>query len=293
MLVVIPVSSSDSELVEPFSKAVRHFGANSNHTALIVARPADQAHANKLLASLDGMFESISIHLFDQDGPEGWPLGPNFYWASTFHYLMNTQNPQPWLWMELDTTPLKEGWADALATEYNLTQSKFMGNIVKTHATDADGKEVSAGNHLVGVAIYPPDVSQYSLLRPYVAQMPTPFDVVCQWEFVPHSRETPLMQHGFRTQNYKRSEDGEIKGEDHNDFPLGIRFDDPVREDAVLFHGCDDGSLAELMTVDVVAAASEGVTPKEHTPKKVEDSKGGPDPDILLPHKKIRAKVPA
>jgi hypothetical protein len=122
-----------------------------------------------------------------------------------------------------------------------------MGVIEKTHATSPEGVPVNAGTHLVGVAIYPPDISLYSTLWPFVAAMPRPFDVVCQWEFVKHTHDTKLMQHCFRTQKYSRSKEGEIRGEDHNGFPNGIRFDNPLSPTAVLHHGCDDGSLSELM----------------------------------------------
>lgn len=254
MIVVIPVSASDANLISPFAKAVKHCGKNSGHSAIVVARPSDSTHADRLVAELGDTFDTISTHIFGQDGPSGWPKGPNFYWSSTVHYLQTTLRTQsPWLWCELDCTPLKSGWVDALSTEYNLAKTPFMGVLEETHAVDAEGNPVSSGKHLVGVAVYPPFISSFSTLWPYVPQMPTPFDVVCQWEFVPHTHETKLLQHAFRTQSYAMT-NGVVKGQDNNGFPNGIRFDRDLSPDAVLHHGCDDGSLSDYLVGTKVAA---------------------------------------
>jgi len=67
------------------------------------------------------------------------------------------------------------------------------------------------------------------------------------------SHETKLMQFCFRTKNYKRKESIEnnkktiVVGEDNNKFP-DYRFDHPIDfENAVIVHGCNDGSLNELL----------------------------------------------
>lgn len=285
MLVIIPVSSADASLIPPFTKAVRHFGKNSGHRALVVARPSDSEHADRLVSELGDSFDGITTHIFPQDGPTGWPKGPNFYWSSTVHYLQNSlRNQDPWLWLELDCTPLRAGWLDAISTEYNLSRATFLGVVEKTHAVDAEGSPVDAGKHLVGVAVYPASVSAFSNLWPYVPQMPTPFDVVCQWEFVPNTRQTVLLQHAFRTKNYSRREDGEIRGEDHNNFPNGVRFDRPLSLEAVLHHGCDDGSLAELVT-----AGSGATAPTQPTAPTKPDVNA----DLLFPTKKRAVRLEA
>lgn len=284
MLVIIPVSSADATLISPFSKAVRHFGKNSGHRALVVARPSDAGLADRLVSELGDTFDGITTHIFPQDGPSGWPKGPNFYWSSTVHYLQNSLRiSEHWLWLELDSTPLRSGWLDAISTEYNISRTPFMGVIEKTHAVDSEGLPTEAGSHLVGVAVYPPSVSAFSNLWPYVAQMPTPFDVVCQWEFLPNTHVTELIQHCFRTQNYARRDTGEICGEDHNNFPNGIRFDRPLSSEAVLHHGCDDGSLSELLT----GAAAPAYTTQPPTAKPEVNA------DLLFPTKKRAVRLDA
>lgn len=279
MLVVIPVSSSDADLISDFTAVMRHFGPYPGHQALVVVRPSDEAHARKVWEAVEGLFDSVDFHVFSQDGPIGWPQGPNFYWGTTAHHLQFERgNTLPWLWMELDTTPLKAGWLDALETEYRLAKMPLLGMLETTHGVNAKGEKVDMGQHIVGVAVYPPNLADYSTLWAYAPQMPTAFDVLCQWEFVPKSHNSALMQHGFRTQSYRRNEDGAFQGEDKNKFPNGVRFDRPIRPDVVLFHGCDDGSLARLIMSEKDTQISDK-TPNRDEPVSI-------DADILIPRRK-------
>jgi hypothetical protein len=301
MLVVIPVSSADAALTPDFSAVLRHFGPYSGHEALVVVRPSDQSHGEKLWKSLDGLFDKCELHVFSQDGPIGWPKGPNFYWGTTCHHLQFERgNKLPWLWMELDSTPLRKGWLDDIETEYNMAKMPFLGVLETTHATDAEGNRKEMGRHLVGVAVYPPNIGDYSTLCSYAARMDMAFDVLCQWELVPRSHNSKLFQHGFRTQSYRRNAGGLFQGEDNNNFPNGIRFDAEIRPDAALFHGCDDGSLARAVLKEkeqhssfnkseplAGSVMSEKDMPfSDKTPETAEGQEIRIDTDALLPRRK-------
>jgi hypothetical protein len=248
MLIVIPVSFSDEKLIKDFSKCLEHFGPYENHHLLVVSRPSDASLAVNVFNKVKSSFASSEIFCFEQDGTKGWPQGPNFYWRSTINYLKNTNNQLPWLWMELDMTPLKHGWIDTLEQEYNISGKHCLGWTQDTTTVTTDQIIIRLTKHLVGAAIYPPDISECCTIWEYVDRIPTAFDVLCQWELIPNTHHTTLFQHCFRTQNYKKLKDGKIKGEDHNGFPGGLRFDFPIDPNAVLHHGCDDGSLARLLT---------------------------------------------
>ena len=250
MLIVIPVSEADANLIDDFAKVVRFFGPyNKKHELLVVSRPADALHGAKLLTRLSGLFNKESIYFFEKDGLTGWPLGPNHYWAETIRHLQyERKNKLPWLWMELDMTPLKHGWIDALEREYKNCGKPFLGVLQNTTTVTHDGIVIPIAKHLVGAAIYPPDIDPYCNIWKYVPKIATAFDVLCEYDLVPHSHHTPLIQHNFRTQKYRYCPLSDcIRGEDHNNFPSGLRFDKPVDPKAVLLHGCDDGSLAKLL----------------------------------------------
>lgn len=248
MLCVIPVSAADADLIQPFSLALHACGKNVGFKALVVVRPGDKTHAEKLMEAIDGAFDSIDLYVLPNDGVRGWPQGPNHYWCGTIRHLMvDRRNTDPWLWCELDCTPLKPGWLKSLLTEYNLVRKPFMGVICTTYATNPEKTElVDAGRHMVGAGIYPPNMGDYSQLWPYTGNMTQAFDYLIQWEVVPHMHDTPLMQHGFRTQDYTVT-DGVAQGKDSHNFPCGIRFDQAIRPEVVLHHGCDDGSLARAV----------------------------------------------
>jgi hypothetical protein len=241
MLIVVPVSHADAELAEPFTLAISATRGDKKHPALVVSRPSDGAGsidlANKLIRA--DAFSEVDLHWFAENGPTGWPLGPNFYWFETIKYLAEKENKLPWLWMELDCTPLKPGWADALEEEYLKCGTPFLG----MHGWSGEPPV----KHLVGVAVYPPQVRDHSKLYNEVPNSSIAFDVVCQEEFVPKSTESRLMQHGFRTGNYRQLPEEILKGEHLNGFPGGRQYDQPVREEAVLHHGCEDGSLARII----------------------------------------------
>jgi hypothetical protein len=248
MLIIIPVSVTDEKLIDDFSDCLNHFGPYTNHELLVVSRPSDILHAVKLLNKIKSKFKTSDIHAFPEDGKRGWPQGPNFYWQETIKHLKEERkNKLPWLWMELDMTPLKHNWIDILEKEYKKCGKYCLGWTQNTTTVTDDGVIVPLTKHLVGAAIYPPDIDVCCTIWKHVDKIATAFDVLCQFELVPNSHHTNLFQHCFRTQDYKEIAPNCIKGEDNNGFPGGLRFDIPIDPNAVLHHGCDDGSLARLL----------------------------------------------
>ena len=74
------------------------------------------------------------------------------------------------------------------------------------------------------------------------------FDITTQWEVVPRTHDTKLIQQGFRTINYKlQTNPLRIQGEDNGDMNGVISYANPVDPEAVLHHGCKDTSLAEIL----------------------------------------------
>jgi hypothetical protein len=265
MLIVIPVSATDERLINDFAAVLKHFGPYPGHELLVVARPSDIIYAVTLLNKIKALFKTTDIHAFETDGDRGWPSGPNFYWNRTIHHLKDERkNKLAWLWMELDMTPLKTGWIDALQKEYKKHNKLCLGWVQNTTTVTSESKVVTIAQHLVGAAIYPPDIDVCCDIWRHVDKIKTAFDVLCQWQLVPNSHHTTLFQHCFRTQNYKQLEDGIIKGEDNNKFPIGLQFDFPLDPNAVLHHGCDDGSLARLLVE---------ITPEKVAKKKTTSTK--------------------
>lgn len=237
MLLVVPVSRHDSALSEDFCDVLSFF-APYNHQLLVVSRPADSEFAQEVFRRLGRFFVGPELYLFPQDGPQGWPLGPNFYWQSTIEYLRDSQNAWPWFWMEMDTTPIEERWLDALEGEYLECGKECLGVLQPNIGQDT--------RHLLGVAVYPPRVDRICARWVTASETRLAFDVLCQDELVPAAAESQLLQNNFRTEYYRCTNEG-LKGIDLQFRPSGVTYDAIVKPGVALVHGCNDGSLARLI----------------------------------------------
>ena len=240
MKIVIPVSSHDKHLINDFCNILNFLGPYSNHELLVVARPADSSFAIDIFCQLESIFDVANIFFFEKDGTLGWPQGPNYYWKETIKYLSETENKLPWLWMELDCTPVKKDWANSLEGDYKKSKSPCLGMI---QPFILNGRDTT---HLVGVAIYPPDFNIICSSWITLNDDSLAFDMHCQEEVIKISKNSKLMQHNFRTYNYTCIDQvirGEIKEKGHTKY----NFHRPIEDDVVLVHGCDDGSLARII----------------------------------------------
>ena len=244
MLLVIPVSEADVHMADDVMALMKAFGPYQHHDLLVVGSTENANDVNRIREALSPMFRKSEAHIFDCPA-KGWPLGPNFYFrASILHMFASGLLDQAWYWFELDNTPLKAGWLDALQTEYNLSQAIFMGAKQATYYRDKDDKLVIDGHHMCGTAIYPADFTNRSSLWKF--ENGIAFDVWIQWEILPHLHDTKLMQHNWKTINYRR-ERGQIVS-DNFDMPHpDLHTNSPIHPDAVVCHGCKDGSLAKLL----------------------------------------------
>lgn len=247
MLVVIPVSASDAKILEDFCTAVKKMGPYE-HDVLFVARPSDISHLAEASDRLRGVFRGEEAHLFAEDGPRGWPHGPNFYWHQTILHLEKIGNSDAWIWLEMDCTPLRVGWLDELAVEYRECGKPFLGMFGESTAVGKRGNVMLLSKHLVGVAIYPPRICDYLKIYEH-DEFGVAFDYLYQCDMIPQSHESNLMQHGFRTKMFHASE-GVIKCYDASNLPEGKRHDRPVNPRIALHHGCVDGSLSRLICLN-------------------------------------------
>lgn len=237
MLVVVPVSSHDSELIDLFCEALNFFGPyDKKFSLLVVARPSDRPYAERIKTLVSSSFENCRMHIFKENGPVGWPQGPNFYWYSTVRYLERCKCTKPWLWMELDMTPIEENWLDTLDKEYISSGVDFLGTL----------QTLDIGTHFVGAGIYPAYFyKKYKSWRTVLDQE-FAFDVHCQDEFVPHAKNSEYIEHKFRTSYFKCTNSG-LQGISESKQIIYPEFFKPVQARTALVHGCVDGSLAALI----------------------------------------------
>jgi len=245
MLLIVPVSEADEQMIDPISELIVKLGGCPNHDLLVVGSTDCEPLVNDLYSKLKGQFRNTSTHVF-QCLAKGWPLGPNAYFRNTISYLYAGAGvEQPWYWFELDNTPTKRGWLDALQKEYNAAHAVFMGAKHATYYVDQNNRLIVKGAHMAGTGIYPKDFTKHCDLWRY--EEGVAFDVWIQWEVLRAGlTDTTLIQHNWKTCNYRR-EGGEIVC-DNFDMPhVDLHTNKPLSPDAAVLHGCKDLSLARLL----------------------------------------------
>lgn len=271
MLLIIPVSQSDKNLIPHFTSAVKRFGNIKNHDVVVLSTPMVTAEAGELAGEMDKYASSSKLVKLDIEPQGGWPTAPNLHFMHAWLWCMSNKITTPWFWMELDCTPLKEGWADALESEHRESRKLFMGAVVPTikirNPNTPQAEPFQDGTHMVGAGIYPPRPPDWCIFWRY-PNGGVPFDVEMQFETCKSLHATDLIQHQFRTGNFHMDGDY-IVGEDLAKSP-GVDFSGRISDKAVVHHGCKDGSLSKILceTKDTKLTDVEVLQPLKAKPSK-------------------------
>lgn len=283
MLVVIPLSASDAHLIPDFAAAMQHFGPYRSHEAVIMPSEAVLTEAENLKNLLATSFPLISIVPARYQG-QGWPLAPNRHFRECALWVQNNRQGKPWYFFELDNTPTGKGWLNTLEALHTESGKPYMGAVVPTRIirqTSAGPVYMTEGRHMVGTGIYPWNAYGRSIILKtcdvqYVwSDSPLkPFDVQMAQEIEPHVMATNLIAHRWRTVNYRYDGD-RLVCDDQPGNPPGTSHAAPVPAEALVVHGCRDGSLARLIT-DGDPAIVHAVTFEKSWPE--------PSPSPVTPH---------
>lgn len=259
MLLIIPISASDAHLLPDFTKNLLHFGPingtnpeGPKHGIRIVPTYSVRELGVKLASDLAPICSEIVVDPLDCDPIGGWPNACNVHFIKAYTALWRDKIERTTWWFELDNTVNALNWVGTVSAEYMQARKPFMGAVVPTYGTRADGSVVTNGRHMVGTGIYP----NWWARDPKVwMSMPgnIPFDVYLQDMIVEQCHPTLSIQHVGRTQNFKLV-DHHIKYDDKL-MPEGISYASSIRPEAVVVHGCKDGSFARLLCGDAPTAA--------------------------------------
>lgn len=158
-----------------------------------------------------------------------WPNSPNEVFALAARHVASSRK-QPWLFLEPDAIPLKRGWLDDIAAEYQraLKGGKhFLGDLVT-----AGNSGVNVVTHMSGNAVWPANLYEHCgqvFLAGNLA-----FDVAAASEIVPQMAVSSLILHRWKSPAFGSWEEVELRL-----FAL--------KPGAVLFHSDKTGSLIPLL----------------------------------------------
>lgn len=286
LTITIPVSSHDLPLLEPCVSALAFLGGLQKHAVLFCPAPSVAEQVGVEAARLRAVCEHVHVDPLSRE-----PEGPgrfgafNMIFRDCVEILARRGNTNPFLWWELDVTPIRAGWADRLELEYNQKGLPFLG--VRRQAGDVmrelDGKPLplndarAQGDYMVAVGIYPANFKDISTLYKYPdpsGNMPS--DVNIRHEINRYLQHTELIGHHWGTANYRPTQGARIECEDTDPklvaagFPSYAGVVNPL---AVVVHGCKDGSLARLVVEGGGGKAEGGMEQQSNS----EGGKGGSD----------------
>jgi hypothetical protein len=264
MLIVFPFSKVDYKLALSLAKYLQYLGPYKQHDLMLCCRPNVKEHLEEIETLIGGEFAKVLT--ITPSCPDGWPQGANSMFQIISDHIWKNVDCSCWYMFEPDNTPIKPGWANTLAEEYIRSARPFMGVVQATYWRRKDGTFHQDGTHMNGSGIYPKDAPRYSMLFSTIKDTHLPWDVYWQWDITKYASNTNLMQLDWRSFNFRRDKkSGEIIG-DRAPGLVPTSFGVPrLRPDAVIHHGCKDGSLMQIMR-GFFTARKEDVKQEEETP---------------------------
>jgi hypothetical protein len=205
---------------------------------------------------LRGKFDTVD-KLIIPDNNYGWPMACNHYFQQACYHLRNDEELDAFLWFELDTTPITDNWLDILSAEYYADTTKAVKEkrepllYFGAKERNYEGRngellpESAAGSRMAPVGIYSTEICHAPVLSSLSATT-RHWSSVIQWYTVPSLNDSKSIQNNWRTKNY-RKEKGDVVCDSIANLAWDIHFNNPIHEDAVLVHGCKDGSLINLL----------------------------------------------
>ena len=174
-------------------------------------------------------------------GPAGWPRACNSMFQCAAKHIRETAK-QPFLWVEPDSVPMREGWLNDIEAEYKRSGKAFMGT---TFEWVGPNRRLL---HLNGNAVYPADIARYNPYCLHANELP--WDVVRPELTLRHAHISPLFQH--------------TPGDPP--FTHAWTFPDAgsmirLRGGIAIFHRCKDGSLIRQLRTQKKLAHKSGNRP--------------------------------
>lgn len=181
-------------------------------------------------------FADVEINCYKElIGSRKWPRGNNHAWQQTVRYYERKGYRNPWIWMETDATPVCADWLERLEGEYRKARKPFMGPIV------------DEWGHMNGQAIYPPNVTNYTL-RAFSVQDYTPWwawDLVAVDEIEDYTHNAGhMMRHVWTLTEQGRAS---IREGDAPSFPDWTALGRILDHNTCIFHRCKDGTIIDRL----------------------------------------------
>lgn len=255
MKIIIPVGPKDANKLNLLVQNIVSVGT-VKQPILIVTVPSLLTQATDAQEALLKVCSEVELVDTENEFADGWPMGPNRMFNWTANYLHMQQNRHGWLWLEPDCA-VRPGWSDKAEQAYRDCKLPYMGVVRPQKHVEGGITYFKTGDNMMsGVAVYSPQMLEDQDMLPLFnnlsisappAHPKYPWDIYLRWRFFKRGvHETPLICDKWHTINYRRDE-GKLVCDPAPNPPMGEATGGVIHDDAVILHGCKDGTLHRLI----------------------------------------------
>lgn len=230
---MIAVYRGDVERSTNLLQWIKELGGARPHSLLLVVDDVDGPDKDKLKALAKESFDFVGV--IPANVVAAWP--PNRMFLSAAKWIYECAK-LPWLWLEPDAIPLREGWADAIADEYDQSPMAFLGPIVRQK-----GQPGLPESHLTGTAVYPVDAWEtYKEIKALTDKV-SAWDIEAAGAVVARAKFSSTLAHYWGKKDLPPHFTETKSATDPENF-VTLDF---VPKQAAVFHRVKDGSLITLL----------------------------------------------
>lgn len=285
MKLVIPVSRHDVNALPNLFDTLIHFGGLTDHTCLLFHTPSTLEQVHEQAERLRPHMKEVTVLQSKYEPEYGMPMDGGILFFGAVFNLGRMGNQEPFLWLEVDSSPLVAGWLDLIQNDYMAKGKACYGNIVPLPFIVNGKLEMRPGEeYMMAVGVYPPFMHKDEAIRPLIQDLGNPPSSNPNENLDTYIRgglkaigwaNSGLIADMWNTHEYEMAPEG-ITCAAVPTNKLVRQRGDFVPKTAVLVHGCKDESLRKLVTAGgkkgkpvVVVKVPEVVAPQ--TPAKVEE----------------------
>lgn len=189
MLTVIAYYKGDQDQALRLAQWINEMGGCKSHRLLIV-QDTSVTDGERITALFRQAFDSVEILSF-VDHFHQWPHSCNHLWSTAARHI-ESNKPEPWLWIEPDVVPLVPNWIDLIAAEYAEAGKPFLGDFVNVDEVPP---------HMSGVAVYPGQITRYAGLA--LIANDVAWDCAAAEQIVPKMHTSKHILHAWRHPSFQ------------------------------------------------------------------------------------------
>lgn len=256
MKLTIPVSRHDVARLPSFIDTLIHFGGLSDHSAFFFATPATIVEVTEQSARLKPHMREVTVAQALYEPEFGMPMDGGVLFFGAVFNLGRLQNQEPFLWLELDSLPVKPDWLNLIQHDYFAKGRQCYGNIVPLPFIVNGKLEYRSGEeYMMAVGVYPPTMHVDEKTRPLIQDLGMPPHSNPKENFDTYIRggvkalgwaNSNLIADMWNTGCYESTPEG-IKCSARPTEKLVRCRGGLVPATAVLVHGCKDDSLRQIV----------------------------------------------